>query len=97
MLNVVNRIIFSSILQIWFVEVRISRSISESPLEFEITRVDCIVEIVYNTSKHSSNLRNLFSVQCLTQNNIHIITDGSHFFVGIMKNAWKIILSTFHV
>ena len=39
--NVVNRISFSSILQIWYVEVRISRSISESPLEFEITRVDC--------------------------------------------------------
>ena len=38
---VANRIIFSSILQIWYVEVRISRSISESPLEFEITRVDC--------------------------------------------------------
>ena len=32
---------FSSVLQIWYVEVRISRSISESPLEFEITRVDC--------------------------------------------------------
>ena len=35
-------LILSSILQIWYVEVRISRSISESPLEFEITRVDCI-------------------------------------------------------
>ena len=42
LLNVVNRIIFSSILQIWYVELRIPRSISESPLEFEITRVDCI-------------------------------------------------------
>ena len=42
LLNVVNRIIFSSSLQIWYVEVRISRSISECPLEFEITRVDCI-------------------------------------------------------
>ena len=38
----VNRIIFPSILQIGYVEVRISRSISESPLKFEITRVDCI-------------------------------------------------------
>ena len=36
---------FSSILQIWYVEVRISRSISESPLEFEITRVDCITQV----------------------------------------------------
>ena len=42
LINVVNRFIFSSILQIYYVEVRISRSISESPLEFEITRVDCI-------------------------------------------------------
>ena len=37
LLNVVVRFNFSSILQIWYVEVRISRSISESPLEFEIT------------------------------------------------------------
>ena len=42
LLNVVNQIIFSSILQTWYVELLISRSISESPLEFEITRVDCI-------------------------------------------------------
>ena len=41
LLNVVNRIISSSILQIWYVELRVSRSISESPLEFDITRVDC--------------------------------------------------------
>ena len=41
LLNVVVRFIFSSILQFWYVEVRISRSISESPLAFEITRVDC--------------------------------------------------------
>ena len=40
--NVAVQFIFSSILQLWYVEVRISRSISESPLEFEITRVDCI-------------------------------------------------------
>ena len=37
------RIIFSSILQIWYVEVRISRGTSESPLEFEIMRVVCIL------------------------------------------------------
>ena len=35
---------FSWILQFGYVEVRISRSISESPLEFEITRVDCIMK-----------------------------------------------------
>ena len=32
---------FSSILYIWYVEVRITRSI-QSPLDFEITRIDCI-------------------------------------------------------
>ena len=41
LLNVVIWLSFSSILQIWYVEVRISQSISEIPLEFEITRVDC--------------------------------------------------------
>ena len=35
-------LLFSSLLQPWYFEVRISRSVSESPLEFEITRVDCI-------------------------------------------------------
>ena len=37
----VNQIIFASILQTWYVELRVSRSISESPLGLEITRVDC--------------------------------------------------------
>ena len=31
-----------SLSELWYVEVRISRSVSVSPLEFEITRVDCI-------------------------------------------------------
>ena len=51
LLNVVNRIIFSSILQIWYVEVRISGSISEGPLEFEITRVDCIYIVCYSSRR----------------------------------------------
>ena len=34
---------FFSILEIWYVELRVSRCISESPLEFEITRADCII------------------------------------------------------
>ena len=34
--------LFSSIIQIWCVEVRISRRISKRPLDFEMTRVDCI-------------------------------------------------------
>ena len=35
--------IVSSILQIWYVEVRIFRRISDSPLNFEVTGVDCII------------------------------------------------------
>ena len=35
-------LLFSTLSQLWYVEVRISRSVSVSPLEFEITRVDCI-------------------------------------------------------
>ena len=45
LLNAVVRFIFSSSLQIWYVEVRISRSILESPLEFEIMRADCILSL----------------------------------------------------
>ena len=33
-------------LQIWYVVVRTSLSISESPLEFKVTRVDCIFTYV---------------------------------------------------
>ena len=36
------RLVFSSILHTWYVEVRISRSVSAGPFDFEITRVDCI-------------------------------------------------------
>ena len=35
-------LLFSSLYQTWYVEVRISRSVSVCPLEFEITRVYCI-------------------------------------------------------
>ena len=45
--NLVVRFIFSSILKIWYVEVRISQSISESSLDFEITRVDCMRMCIY--------------------------------------------------
>ena len=42
LLNVAVRFIFSSILQIGYVVVRISRCVSESPFDFEIMRVDCV-------------------------------------------------------
>ena len=35
--------ILSPILQVWYVEVWISRIMSESPLDFEITSVDCML------------------------------------------------------
>ena len=54
LLNVVVRFVFSSVLQFWYVEERISRSISESPLEFEITRVDCIPICPMNTLTSSN-------------------------------------------
>ena len=54
LLNVVNRISFSSILKIWYVEVRISRGISESHWEFEITRIDCIT-VSYTVNYLASN------------------------------------------
>ena len=41
--NLVFRLVFSSVLQIWYVELRIFRSVSEGPFNFEITRVDCIL------------------------------------------------------
>ena len=57
----VNQIIFSSILQTWYVELRISRSISESPLEFEITRVDCILNhMIWYFSYYIVNIMYLF-------------------------------------
>ena len=40
-------IYFSLILKIWYVELWISRSISDSPLDFEVTRVDYTID-----SKH---------------------------------------------
>ena len=47
LLDVVNQISVSSILQVWYVEVRIFRSIEGSPLEFEITRVHCICKVSF--------------------------------------------------
>ena len=57
----VNQIIFSSILQTWYVELRISRSISESRLEFEITTVYSYAIIIRCS-------RPEFSAICLNSN-----------------------------
>ena len=48
------RNIFSSILQIWYVEVGISWSVSESPLEFEIMRVNCTLWSEWHSSWKAS-------------------------------------------
>ena len=45
-----------SILQIWYVEIRISRNVSESPLDFEIPRVDCVFLISINAWIFSRNI-----------------------------------------
>ena len=44
-------LLFSSIPQIWYVEERNSRSIPESPLDFEITRVDYTTCTTTNNNK----------------------------------------------
>ena len=36
-------LLFFSLLQIWYFEVWVSRSVLDSPLEFEITRADCTI------------------------------------------------------
>ena len=54
-------IFFSSILQIWYVEIRISRSISESPLGFEITRVDYIFVGCSLSNLINANLEYIFA------------------------------------
>ena len=54
-------IYFSSILQIWYVKERISRSISESPLDFEITRVYCISILCTNLCELQS-CRSIYSI-----------------------------------
>ena len=49
LLNVVVRCIFTSVLQIIYVEVRLSRIILESPLDFKITSVHCIWNILFTS------------------------------------------------
>ena len=60
--NLVVRIVLSSILQIWYVEVRISRSVLDGPFDFEITRVDWMWKASTGNNKHLSKLRKIYSV-----------------------------------
>ena len=68
LLNLVVQFVFSSIMKICYVEVRISRSISKGPFKFEITRVDCIsllCLLTWQCDQHSlartSPVSNIFS------------------------------------
>ena len=48
---------FASVLQIWYVQEWVSLSISDSPLDFKITRVDSIyvhIQIIYASMQQSS-------------------------------------------
>ena len=80
LLNAVVRFIFSWILQIWYVEVRISRSIFESPLEFEITRVDCIYNknILLHLIKKKTIKKNNYKKNSVTADKIILKILPSH-------------------
>ena len=54
-------LLFCSLLQLWYFEVRISRSVSESPLEFEITRADCSLWLTLSLVLEGLNLVILFT------------------------------------
>ena len=78
LLNVVVRITFSSILKIWYVEVRISRSVSEGPLEFEITRVDCTcITTFWTKKKHASSGAMIKHVQSTLLISTSLISNNS--------------------
>ena len=76
----VNLIIFSWILQIWYVEVRISRSISESHLEFEITTVNCINLLNLSWIIKCLFLRNMEPLRVRFYSSIFLLTIPRRFF-----------------
>ena len=51
--------VFFLILQIWYVKVGISQSVSEGTLDFEITRVDCMYSRT-SMGEHLLNHENMF-------------------------------------
>ena len=56
LLNLVVRLVFSSVLRIWYVEVRISRSDSEGPFDYEISRVDCMFVYIEAYFEHQCSI-----------------------------------------
>ena len=71
-------IFFSSILQFRYVEVRKSRSISESPLKFEITRVDCILDYK-NTLSGVMHLN--FRLLCTARKVLFAVESDIHYWI----------------
>ena len=61
-------VFFSSILPIWYVKIRISRSISESHLDFEIMRVDCISPVNLQSLKQWTILLTKFDAILICPN-----------------------------
>ena len=59
-------LLFSSLSQLWYVKVQISRSVSVSPLEFEITRVDSTLYRRQNllSTEFSINTENFHPWKC---------------------------------
>ena len=60
--NLVVRLVLSSILHIWYVEVRISQSVAEGPFDFEITRVACICSPLNKCSQKTTIESNIYSL-----------------------------------
>ena len=97
--NVVVRFIFSSILQIWYVEIRISRSISESPLDFEITRVDLCKYHIYfeysNKQTRPNRMRRLIRVHTIWHSSCSTLTQQqvvNHLYTDTRYNDKFIIM-----
>ena len=88
LLNVVVQFIVFSLSQLWYVEVRISRSVSVSPLEFEITRVDCTSKTVF---LHDGILR-VFTdwINCVVLIYLHALNVCSTFVLSIRTEQAQI-------
>ena len=82
-------IYFFSILKIWYVEVWIYRSISESPLVLEITRVDwlwtpiCMMHLIYLHVQSTTLILTFWWINCLSD---LLLPDAFHYetFITIL-------------
>ena len=76
-------LLFSSLSQLWYVEIRIPRSISVSPLEFEIMRVDCIYNVIWSGSTLFSQVR---LSEYLGENRVVCVSSGRISFSLLISN-----------